>query len=96
MQAYKLQGKIDPSGKLIISEAIELPAGDVEIILLQPINSYNLSAPIPNGTTTPKTPRQVNCKIPSLKAWFEKTEPAPSNFDEDQAKWEYLKKKHGL
>jgi hypothetical protein len=96
MQAYKLQGKIDSYGKLIISEAIDLPAGDVEIILLQPINSYNLSEPITNGTITPKITRQVNCKIESLKAWFEKTEPAPSNFDPDQAKWEYLKEKHGL
>lgn len=50
---------------------------------------------IANGNTQ-KSKRQVNCEIESLKAWFEKTEPAPPDFDPDLAKWEYLKEKHNL
>jgi hypothetical protein len=36
MQAYKLTGKIDRSGKLIIAEPTNLKPGDVEVIILQP------------------------------------------------------------
>jgi hypothetical protein len=35
MQAYKLKGKIDRSGKLIITEPTNLDPGDVEVIILQ-------------------------------------------------------------
>ncbi len=35
-------------------------------------------------------------KIKALQNWFEKTQPAPPDFDPDQAKWEYLKEKHNL
>lgn len=88
MQAYKIQGKIDDSGKLIVSGAIDLPAGDVEIILLREEAI---------GEEPPQPPkRQVNCKIKALKEWFEKTEPAPADFDPDEARWEALKEKYNL
>jgi hypothetical protein len=35
MQAYKLKGKIDRSGKLIITEPTNLNPGEVEVIILQ-------------------------------------------------------------
>ncbi|MGL5834962.1 MAG: hypothetical protein ACRC1Z_17280 [Waterburya sp.] len=35
MQAYKLAGKIDHSGQLIITEPTNLNPGDVEVIILQ-------------------------------------------------------------
>jgi hypothetical protein len=35
MQAYKLTGKIDRSGKLTIDEPIDLNPGQVEVIILQ-------------------------------------------------------------
>ena len=35
MQAYKLKGKIDSDGKLIITEPTNLTPGDVEVIILQ-------------------------------------------------------------
>lgn len=35
MQAYKLTGKIDHSGKLVITEPTNLNPGDVEVIVLQ-------------------------------------------------------------
>jgi hypothetical protein len=95
MRAYKLQGKIDDSGKLIVSEAIDLPAGDVEIILLREETNGERSTP---ATEEPPQPpeRKVDCKIKALKEWFEKNEPVPPDFDPDRAKWEYLKEKHDL
>ncbi len=35
MQAYKLKGKIDNTGKLILTESTNLTPGDVEVIILQ-------------------------------------------------------------
>ncbi|MCC0175535.1 hypothetical protein I4641_00885 [Waterburya agarophytonicola K14] len=35
MQAYKLQGKVNSDGKLIITEPANLTPGDVEVIVLQ-------------------------------------------------------------
>ena len=33
MQAYKLKGKIDQSGNLLITEPLDLPPGNVEIVV---------------------------------------------------------------
>ena len=41
MQAYKLKGKVDREGKLIITEPTNLTPGDVEVIVLQLTNSQN-------------------------------------------------------
>ena len=41
MQAYKLKGKVDRDGKLIITEPTNLTPGDVEGIVLQLTNSQN-------------------------------------------------------
>ncbi|NCS38466.1 MAG: hypothetical protein GPJ20_05565 [Microcystis aeruginosa BS13-10] len=68
MQAYKLKGKIDQSGNLLITEPLNLPPGN----------------------------QKRPTKIKVLQNWFEKTQPAPPDFDPDQAKWEYLKEKHNL
>jgi hypothetical protein len=35
-------------------------------------------------------------QVKALQGWFEKTVPAPANFSEDDAKWEYLRAKHSL
>ncbi|MGL5941868.1 MAG: hypothetical protein ACRC2S_16130 [Waterburya sp.] len=43
MQAYKLTGKIDHFGKLIITEPTNLHPGDVEVIILQPVTTENKS-----------------------------------------------------
>jgi hypothetical protein len=96
MQAYKVKGSIDPSGHLIITDPIEIPAGDVEIIILQ-------SSPVAENATTSETEVVTEIpdskrpsKIKALKNWFENTEPAPPDFDPDQARWEALKEKHNL
>ena len=94
MQAYKLQGKIDSSGNLIISEAIDLPAGDVEIILLlQSVLAQKTEIPEPQPSQ-----EQPKYRIEAFKDLLENAPPLPPNydFDDDQAKWEYLKEKHNL
>jgi hypothetical protein len=94
MQAYKVKGKIDQSGQLIITEPIELSPGEVEIILQ--------STPVVESSTAPETeastekPEKRPSKIKALQDWFENTEPAPPDFDPDQARWEALKEKYSL
>lgn len=38
MQAYKLKGKIDSDGNLIIPQPTNISPGEVEVIILQPSN----------------------------------------------------------
>ncbi|MEH2451364.1 MAG: hypothetical protein V7K20_08565 [Nostoc sp.] len=94
MQAYKLKGKIDQSGKLLITEPLNLPPGDVEIVVWQATDTLDNTTTVASETA-PETPRK-RTKIKALQNWFEKTQPAPPDFDPDQAKWEYLKEKHNL
>lgn len=97
MQAYKLKGTIDRSGHLIITEPIEMPAGEVEVIILQPVIPMVENATVPEiESQAAKPKRKVQCSVPILKEWLENTEPAPPSFDADQANWEYLKEKHNL
>ncbi|MBN4005670.1 hypothetical protein [Nostoc sp. LPT] len=90
MQAYKLNATIDESGHLIIDEPLNIAPGKVEVIILQPVPSLeNFTESQPD-----KPKRQI--KIKALQGWFEKTQPTPSDFDPDQARWEALKEKHNL
>lgn len=95
MQAYKHKAIVNESGELVFQEPINITPGEVEVIILQSdqsIDSYTV-----NQTPQQEKPKRiVECSIPVLKEWFEKTEPAPPDFDPDQAKWEYLKEKHNL
>jgi hypothetical protein len=96
MQAYKIKGKVDTTGNLVISEPVRMPAGDVEVIVLQVVETVpNTTVPV-NKPQLPKPKRKVKCSIPILKEWLENTEPTPPDFNPDQAKWEYLKEKHNL
>jgi hypothetical protein len=95
MQAYKLKGTIDESGHLIITEPIEIPAGEVEVIILQPAPEAENSTSKTEISTEMPT-RKRPSKIKALQDWFENTEPAPPDFDPDQARWEALKEKHNL
>lgn len=94
MQAYKLKGKIDSAGNLVINQSVKMPPGDVEVIILQaietPANSTILEAEPPAQIPRRRT------KIKALQDWFEKTQPAPPDFDPDEARWEALKEKHNL
>ncbi|MEI2581427.1 hypothetical protein [Scytonema sp. PRP1] len=94
MQAYKLKGKIDAAGNLVTTESVKMLPGDVEVIVLQAVETFDNST-VPKTESQLKTPKRPT-KIKALQNWFEKTQPAPPDFDPDQAKWEYLKEKHNL
>jgi hypothetical protein len=96
MQAYKLKGTIDPSGQLVIHNPIAIPPGDVEVIVWPSENAIEPDIPSKKDPSASKPKRVVECDIPALKEWLEKTEPVPPDFDADRAKWEYLKEKHNL
>lgn len=96
MQAYKLKGTIDSAGHLVITESIELSPGEVEVIILQPVTAVeNSTEPVTEAPAETPRPRRPS-KIKALQDWFEKTEPAPPDFDPDQARWEALKEKYDL
>lgn len=94
MQAYKLKGTIDESGHLIITEPIKVPAGEVEVIILQSSSTADNSI----SSEEPQTaiPKKRKTIVKAFQDLFENTEPTPPDFDPDQAKWEYLKEKHNL
>ena len=95
MQAYKHKAIVNESGELVFKEPINITPGEVEVIILQAEQSVDSSTV--NQTPEQEKPKRiVECSIPVLKEWFKKTEPAPPDFDPDQAKWEYLKEKHNL
>ena len=94
MQAYKVKGKIDATGNLVFEESIQIPPGNVEVIILQVADEVNNSTQTPTElqAETPERPT----KIKAFQRWFEKTKPASLDFDPDDARWEALKEKHNL
>jgi hypothetical protein len=92
IQAYKLQGKIDQTGHLVLMELPLLPAGNVEVIVLHS-DAQNLPAEpiiVYSKTIVSKT------AVKAFQDLFKQTEPAPLDFDPDQARWEALQEKHNL
>ncbi len=95
MQAYKLKGKIDDTGNLVITEPVKMLPGDVEVIVLQVVESASPTVPeIESQAQTLK--RKVQSRTKAFRELLENAPPVPPDFDPDQAKWEYLKEKHNL
>lgn len=94
MQAYKINGKIDTAGNLVITEPVKMPPGDVEVIVLQVVEKVENST-VPETESQPETPKRKS-KVKAFRDLFENAPPVPPDFDADQAKWEYLKEKHNL
>ena len=94
MQAYKLKGAIDQSGRLIVTEPIDLAPGEVEIIVLQQSPTEDNSGSADETQTA--TPKKRKTSVKAFQDLFENTEPAPPDFDPEQARWEALKEKHNL
>ena len=94
MQAYKAKGKIDATGNLVVQESIEIPPGNVEVIILQVADEVNDSTETASESPVETSKRPT--KIKALQGWFKKTKPAPADFDADEARWEALKEKHNL
>jgi len=93
MQAYKLKGKIDDAGNLVIAEPVKMPPGDVEVIVLQAVESA--SSTIPETESQPEKPKRKS-KVKAFQDLFENAPPVPPDFDPDEARWEALKEKHNL
>ncbi len=94
MQAYKLKGKIDPAGNLVITEPVKMLPGDVEVIVLQVIETVE-NATVAETESQPETPKRKS-RVKAFEGLFENAPPVPSDFDPDQARWEALKEKHNL
>ncbi|MBW4632835.1 MAG: hypothetical protein KME30_13340 [Iphinoe sp. HA4291-MV1] len=94
MQAYKLKRKVDTAGNLVITEPVQIPAGDVEVIVLQAVETAANSTVL-ETESQPETPKRKS-RVKAFEGLFENAPPVPPDFDPDQAKWEYLKEKHNL
>ncbi|MCW6051901.1 hypothetical protein K4039_17825 [Lyngbya sp. CCAP 1446/10] len=95
MQVYKLRGKIDATGNLVPFEPLDMPPGDVEIIVWPVADAVKLASE--SKSAIPETPQtKFKTRVKAFQAWFENTEPVPPDFDADEARWEALKEKHNL
>ncbi len=94
MQAYKLKGKIDEAGHLIIAAPIGLGPGEVEVIVLQASSNSELTSELDQQLDA--SSQKHASPIKAFQGLFENAPPVSSDFDPDQAKWEYLKEKHNL
>ncbi len=54
MQAYKLKGIIDTAGNLVITEPVKMPPGDVEVIVLQVVETVASSTVTDSESHTAK------------------------------------------
>jgi hypothetical protein len=94
MQVYKLKGTIDAGGNLVITEPVKMPPGDVEVIVLQSVETV-ASSTVPETESQPETPRRKS-RVKAFEGLFENAPPVPPDFDPEQARWEALKEKHNL
>jgi hypothetical protein len=90
MQAYKLKGKIDNAGNLVIMESVNLPPGDVEVIVLQTDHTT-----VPLHDPAAATPQRKS-RVKAFEGLFENAPPVPPDFDVEEARWEGLKEKYYL
>jgi hypothetical protein len=99
MQAYKLRGKIDATGNLVVVEPVNMPPGEVEIIVLQLADTVK-QASASESAIEPETPKKkFKTRVKAFQGLFDRDAvPEPLDFDDPdkQAKWEYLKEKHNL
>ena len=94
MQAYKLKGTIDAAGNLVITEPVKMPPGDVEVIVLQVVETVATST-MTDSESQPEVHKRKP-KVKSLSELLENAPPVPPDFDPDEARWEALKEKHNL
>ncbi|WP_354635679.1 hypothetical protein [Planktothricoides raciborskii] len=95
MQAYKTTGTIDRAGNLILAEPLNIPPGEVEIILLRSVTAN----PEPNGSApepSAEQPKKPASKLKSLRDLLDNAPPVPPDFNPDEARWEALKEKYDL
>lgn len=96
MQAYKLKGKIDSAGNLVITEPVKMPPGDVEVIVLQLVETVADSTVSETELQPEVRKNQLKSRVKSLRELLENAPPVPPDFDPEQARWEALKEKYNL
>jgi hypothetical protein len=99
MQAYKLRGKIDATGNLVVVEPVNMPPGDVEIIVLQLPDTVKQASASENAIAPEAPQKKFKTRVKAFQGLFDRDGvPEPLDFDDPdkQAKWEYLKEKHNL
>jgi hypothetical protein len=99
MQAYKLRGKIDATGNLVVVEPVNMPPGDVEIIVLQLADTVKQASASENAIEPEAPKKKFKTNVKAFQGLFDRDAvPEPLDFDDPdkQAKWEYLKEKHNL
>ena len=94
MQAYKLKGTIDAAGNLVIAQPVKMPPGEVEVIVLQVVETAANST-VTNSESQPEVHKRKS-KVKSLSELLKNAPPVPPDFDPDEARWEALKEKHNL
>jgi hypothetical protein len=90
----KLKGTIDSSGHLVIHEPIAIPPGDVEVVIM---SSESRDTEIHPIIFQPElSDQKPRTQVKAFQDLFENTQPAPPDFDPEQARWEALKEKYDL
>ncbi|MFB2835867.1 hypothetical protein [Floridanema evergladense] len=96
MQAYKLKGRVDEAGNLVITESVKMPPGEAEIIILQEVSEKNRSSINSSSSQVEPSKKKLKFGVKSLNELLENAPPVSPDFDPEQAKWEYLKDKYKL
>jgi hypothetical protein len=73
-----------------------MPPGNVEVMVLQVVETVTNSTVSEVEPPEAKPKRKVECRVEAFRDLFKNTEPAPPNFDPEQARWEALKEKYNL
>jgi len=96
MQAYKIKGRIDQYGRLIITEPIELPPSRVEVIILQEeVEDVAETVNAKPDSQSKDKKSHVQYKTEFLREWLEQnSRPVPPDFDPEQARLEALEEKY--
>ena len=96
MQAYKLKGIVDADGNLAIASPVKMPPGEVEIIVLQIVETVENEAMAESEPKAETPQKKVQYRTKAFRDLLENAPQLPPDFDPNQAKWEYLKEKHNL
>jgi hypothetical protein len=96
MQAYKLKGIVDAAGNLAIASPVNIPPGEVEIIVLQAVETVDNEVVAESEPKAETAKKKVQYRTKAFRDLLENAPPVSPDFDPDQAKWEYLKEKHNL
>ncbi|MBD2104324.1 hypothetical protein [Leptolyngbya sp. FACHB-261] len=96
MKAYKFKGKINSEGNLIITEAIDLVPGDVEVIILQVTRHDEVPLNSVSSFESEDIKKPVQYRTNAFKDLLENVQPSPPDFDPEQARWDALQEKYNL